>query len=111
MPDFSSIETAIEAIRNGKMVMVVDDMSEEAEGNLIMAAELITPADVNFMNRSFSSNIPVCALEPFATHGSALPSMRSAGLLPALPRRSGPRPSVFSPIPRPSLPISRVPAM
>jgi len=59
MPDFSSIETAIEAIRNGKMVMAVDDMSEEAEGNLIMAAELITPADVNFMNREAGGLIAV----------------------------------------------------
>jgi 3,4-dihydroxy 2-butanone 4-phosphate synthase/GTP cyclohydrolase II len=59
MPDFSTIETAIEEIRKGKMVLVVDDMSEEAEGNLIMAAELITPRDINFLNREAGGLIAV----------------------------------------------------
>lgn len=43
------IEEAIEDIRQGKMVIVVDDEDRENEGDLIMAAEKITPEDVNFM--------------------------------------------------------------
>lgn len=59
MPDFSTIETAIEEIRKGRMVLVVDDMSAETEGNLTMAAELITPAEVNFMSRESGGLIAV----------------------------------------------------
>ena len=51
MPDFTSIEDAIRAITNGRMVLVVDDMSEDTEGNLIKAAELITATDINFFIR------------------------------------------------------------
>lgn len=43
------VEDAIEDFRNGKMVVVVDDADRENEGDLIMAAEKITPEDVNFM--------------------------------------------------------------
>jgi 3,4-dihydroxy 2-butanone 4-phosphate synthase/GTP cyclohydrolase II len=46
---FNSIEEAIEDIRNGKMVVVVDDKDRENEGDLVMAAEKITPATINFM--------------------------------------------------------------
>ena len=44
-----SIEDAIEAMRNGDMVIVVDDEDRENEGDFICAAELITPEKVNFM--------------------------------------------------------------
>ncbi|MBD5374408.1 MAG: bifunctional 3,4-dihydroxy-2-butanone-4-phosphate synthase/GTP cyclohydrolase II [Paramuribaculum sp.] len=44
-----SIEEAIEDFRNGKFVIVVDDENRENEGDLIMAAEKVTPDDVNFM--------------------------------------------------------------
>ena len=44
-----SIEDAIEDFRNGKMVIVVDDEDRENEGDLIVAAEKITPEQVNFM--------------------------------------------------------------
>lgn len=43
------IEDAIEDFREGKFVMVVDDEDRENEGDLIIAAEKITPEDVNFM--------------------------------------------------------------
>lgn len=46
---FSSIEKAIEDIKNGKMVIVVDDPGRENEGDLIIAAEKATPEAVNFM--------------------------------------------------------------
>lgn len=44
-----TIEEAIEDFRNGKFVIVVDDENRENEGDLIMAAEKVTPEDVNFM--------------------------------------------------------------
>lgn len=49
MSDFNTIEEAIEDIRKGKMVVVVDDKRRENEGDLIMAAEMVTPESVNFM--------------------------------------------------------------
>lgn len=45
----NSIEEAIEDFRNGKMIIVVDDEDRENEGDFIMAAEKVTPEDVNFM--------------------------------------------------------------
>ena len=46
---FHPIEDAIEDIRLGKMVIVVDDEDRENEGDLVMAAELARPEDINFM--------------------------------------------------------------
>jgi 3,4-dihydroxy 2-butanone 4-phosphate synthase/GTP cyclohydrolase II len=46
---FASIEDAIAAIRNGDMIIVVDDEDRENEGDLTIAAEKITPAAINFM--------------------------------------------------------------
>jgi 3,4-dihydroxy 2-butanone 4-phosphate synthase/GTP cyclohydrolase II len=46
---FSTIEEAIEDIRAGKMVIVVDDADRENEGDFIMAAEKVTPEAINFM--------------------------------------------------------------
>ncbi len=44
-----NIEAALEDIRQGKMVILVDDEDRENEGDLAMAAELVTPEAVNFM--------------------------------------------------------------
>ena len=49
MIQFSKIEEAIEDFRQGKFVIVVDDEDRENEGDLITAAEMITPEKVNFM--------------------------------------------------------------
>lgn len=46
---FDRIDEAIEDIKLGKMVIVVDDEDRENEGDFIMAAELATPDDINFM--------------------------------------------------------------
>ncbi len=46
---FAPIEDAIEDIRQGKMVIVVDDENRENEGDFIMAAEKVTPEAINFM--------------------------------------------------------------
>ena len=47
--DFDSIEDGIKAIARGEMVICVDDEDRENEGDLICAAEKITPEMVNFM--------------------------------------------------------------
>ena len=44
-----SVEQALEDFKEGKFVIVVDDEDRENEGDLITAAELITPEKVNFM--------------------------------------------------------------
>lgn len=46
---FAGIETAIEELKAGRMVVVVDDEDRENEGDLTMAAEKITPEAINFM--------------------------------------------------------------
>src|SRR4029450_1975938 len=48
---FAPIEKAIDAIRSGGMVIVVDDPDRENEGDLTIAAEKITPEAINFMAR------------------------------------------------------------
>ncbi len=47
--EFDSIDAAITDIKNGKMVIVVDDEDRENEGDLLMAAEHVTPEKINFM--------------------------------------------------------------
>ncbi|RDY23749.1 bifunctional 3,4-dihydroxy-2-butanone-4-phosphate synthase/GTP cyclohydrolase II [Romboutsia maritimum] len=46
---FNTIDEAIEDIKNGKMVIVVDDENRENEGDLLMAAQMATPQSINFM--------------------------------------------------------------
>lgn len=46
---FNTVEEAIEDIRAGKIVVVVDDEDRENEGDLLMAAEKVTPEAINFM--------------------------------------------------------------
>jgi 3,4-dihydroxy 2-butanone 4-phosphate synthase / GTP cyclohydrolase II len=48
---FTDVPTAIEEIRAGRMIIVVDDEDRENEGDLTMAAEKITPEAINFMAR------------------------------------------------------------
>src|ERR1700754_1429190 len=47
----SSIESAIEDIRKGKMVIVVDDEDRENEGDFVAAARNVTPEIINFMSK------------------------------------------------------------
>ena len=60
---FASIEEAVEVIRAGGMVVVVDDAERENEGDFVMAAEKVTPDAINFM----------------ATHGRGIICMPCAG--------------------------------
>ena len=46
---FASVEEAVEEIRQGRMIVLVDDEDRENEGDLTMAAEKVTPEAINFM--------------------------------------------------------------
>jgi 3,4-dihydroxy 2-butanone 4-phosphate synthase/GTP cyclohydrolase II len=46
---FGTIEQAIEDLRNGRVIIVADDEDRENEGDLVCAAELVTPETINFM--------------------------------------------------------------
>ena len=48
---FSPVEQAFADLRAGKMIILIDDEDRENEGDLVMAAQFITPEDVNFMLR------------------------------------------------------------
>jgi 3,4-dihydroxy 2-butanone 4-phosphate synthase/GTP cyclohydrolase II len=48
---FDTIEAAIQDLRRGKMVIVVDDETRENEGDLVMAADKVTPEAINFMSK------------------------------------------------------------
>jgi len=48
-PQFTDVPTAIEEIRAGRMIVVVDDEDRENEGDLTLAAEKVTPEAINFM--------------------------------------------------------------
>jgi 3,4-dihydroxy 2-butanone 4-phosphate synthase / GTP cyclohydrolase II len=82
---FNSIEDAIKDIKRGKFVILVDDEDRENEGDLVLAAEKITPAAVNFMathargliclalnpDRVEQLQLPPQAAENTATFGTA----------------------------------------
>jgi len=60
---FDSIESAIEDIRNGKLVVVVDDEDRENEGDFITASRNVTPEVVNFMSKHGRGLICISLLE------------------------------------------------
>src|SRR4051795_8898232 len=57
---FATVEDAIEDIRAGKMVVVVDDPERENEGDLVIAAQFATPEAVNFMATHARGLICLC---------------------------------------------------
>src|ERR1700750_3461352 len=48
---FHTIPEILEDLRNGRMVIILDDEDRENEGDIVMAAEKVRPEDVNFMVR------------------------------------------------------------
>src|SRR5512138_1013679 len=72
----STIETALEAIKAGKMVILVDDEDRENEGDLTMAAEFITPESINFMAK-YGRGLICLALAPDIAERLDLPPMVS----------------------------------
>lgn len=69
-----SVEAALEAIRRGQLIIVVDDANRENEGDLIMAAELATPETIGFMVR-YSSGVLCVSLESDRLNELKLPPM------------------------------------
>src|SRR3954447_15144465 len=72
MSEFASVDEAIEEIRAGRMVVVVDDPDRENEGDLVVAAEFATDEAVNFMATHARGLICLC-LPPPARGPSAPP--------------------------------------
>ena len=50
--EFATVEEAVEELRQGRQIVLVDDEDRENEGDLTMAAEKITPEAVNFMAKN-----------------------------------------------------------
>lgn len=78
---FTDIPSAIEEIRGGRMIVVVDDEDRENEGDLTMAAEKITPQAVNFMAR-FGRGLICLAMTPERLDFLDLPMMTAHNTAP-----------------------------
>ncbi|MCM8809892.1 MAG: 3,4-dihydroxy-2-butanone-4-phosphate synthase, partial [Candidatus Omnitrophica bacterium] len=59
---FSSIEEAVQDIREGKPLIVVDDENRENEGDVVVASEKVTPEIINFMAKEARGLICVALL-------------------------------------------------
>jgi len=84
-PIFATVEEAVEDIRQGRMIVLVDDEDRENEGDLTMAAEKITPEAINFMakhgrgliclplteDRCDELNLPLMSPINTSVHGTA----------------------------------------
>jgi 3,4-dihydroxy 2-butanone 4-phosphate synthase / GTP cyclohydrolase II len=82
---FNTIDEAVNEIKKGRMIILVDDEDRENEGDLVMAAEKVTPEGINFMakfgrglicltltpERVLELQLPPMALENTATFGTA----------------------------------------
>ncbi|MCX7913573.1 MAG: bifunctional 3,4-dihydroxy-2-butanone-4-phosphate synthase/GTP cyclohydrolase II [Thermodesulfovibrionales bacterium] len=71
---FNTIEEAIEDIANGKMVILVDDEDRENEGDLCMAAQMVTPEAINFMAK-YGRGLICLSLTPQRVAELQLPMM------------------------------------
>ena len=74
MSELNSIREAIDAIAAGKFVVVVDDEDRENEGDLIIAAELVTAEDMAFMVK-YTSGVVCCAITNERADALHLPLM------------------------------------
>lgn len=68
MSNFSSITAALDDLRNGKMIIVVDDEDRENEGDLVMPAEMITEDAMTFIIRHTSGIVFLAMSEGIARH-------------------------------------------
>ncbi len=69
-----TIETALEDLKQGRMIILVDDEDRENEGDLTMAAEFVTPESINFMAK-YGRGLICLALEPSIVDQLDLPLM------------------------------------
>jgi len=112
---FATVEEALEEIRAGRMIVLVDDEDRENEGDLAMAAEKVTPEAINFMAK-FGRGL-ICLALPSPRETLLRSARRSVNPLMrvAAPRRAPARPTAPPlfwppPIPTPAPKISRAPA-
>lgn len=84
---FNTIEEAIEDLKAGKMIVVVDDEDRENEGDLLMPIEMVTPEAINFMAK-YGRGLICAPLE--ASKASAL------GLEPMVANNSDPKETAFT---------------
>ena len=102
---FASIPEAIEELRAGRMLVVVDDEDRENEGDLTMAADCITPEAINFMAKYGRGLICLTLTEE---------KCRSLNLPPMVPNNLAPPPvpstssssTITVPLDRPPTPVS-----
>ncbi len=78
---FNTIEEAINDIRNGKIVILVDDEDRENEGDLCMAAEKVTPESINFMAK-YGRGLICLSLTPERVEYLNLPMMTNENTSP-----------------------------
>lgn len=71
---FNTIEEALTAIKNGEMIILVDDEDRENEGDLMIAAEKVTPEAINFMAKQ-GRGLICLALTPVRVEKLELPMM------------------------------------
>lgn len=71
--DFMHIESAIEAFRNGELIVVSDDEDRENEGDMIVAAEHATPEAINFMITHGKGLVCLAISEQIAQHHNLNP--------------------------------------
>jgi 3,4-dihydroxy 2-butanone 4-phosphate synthase/GTP cyclohydrolase II len=84
---FAAIEEAIEEIREGRMVVVVDDPDRENEGDLVIAAQFATPETINFMATHARGLICLCLTDERADR---------LGLRPMTDRNEAPLGTAFT---------------
>jgi 3,4-dihydroxy 2-butanone 4-phosphate synthase / GTP cyclohydrolase II len=84
---FATIEEAIDEIRAGRFVVVVDDPDRENEGDLVIAAQFATPEAINFMATHARGLICLCLTEERADH---------MGLRPMTDRNEAPLQTAFT---------------
>src|SRR3954463_7815431 len=77
---FATVEEAVDDVRAGRFVIVVDDPDRENEGDLVIAAQFATPEAINFMATHARGLICLCLTEERADH---------LGLRPMPPRGGG----------------------
>ena len=83
-PPFTDVPTAIEEIRAGRMIVVVDDEDRENEGDLTLAAEKVTPEAINFMAKYGRGLICLAMTEERLEH------LRIGPMTRRIPRNSAP---------------------
>ena len=70
----STVEEAVSDLKQGRMIILVDDEGRENEGDLTMAAEFVTPDAINFMAK-YGRGLVCLALDPAIVDGLGLPLM------------------------------------